>query len=78
MSIRVRVPVSLRSRRRIRTWLLVLWRVGIRSLDLHKTFGADGLVAAAGCVQVRRIVQKADWTFGGVLVQEYLDRLPVD
>jgi hypothetical protein len=52
--------------------------MGLRSLDLHKTFRADWLIAAAGRIEVGGIVQKADGTFGRIFIQKHLDGLPVD
>ena len=52
-------------------------RMRIWTLDLYKAFRADGLIAAACLVKVWWVVKKADWTFGGILVQICLNRLPV-
>lgn len=50
----------------------------IRSLNLDEAFAANGLVTAAGVVQVWRVRQEADRTFGSVLVEENFEGLSVD
>lgn len=50
----------------------------VRTLDLYKTFGADGLVTTACLVKVRGIVQKANGAFGCVFVEHGLKRRAVD
>lgn len=63
----------------IRIVLVVsLWEMRIRPLNLDEAFAANGLVAAAGVVQVWRVRQEADRTFGSVLVEENFERLSVD
>jgi hypothetical protein len=56
----------------------VFRRMGLRSLDLHKTFRANRLVTAAGGIEIWGIVQKADGAFRRIFVQKHLDGLPVD
>jgi hypothetical protein len=58
--------------------LLVLWGMRIRALDLNKALGADGLVTASSSVQIRRVEQEADRTFGPFLVKIDLNWLAVD
>jgi hypothetical protein len=52
-------------------------RVGIGSLDLDETLGANRLIAASGSIQIRWIVEKADGTFGRVFVETGFQRLPI-
>lgn len=52
--------------------------VRVGSLDLHKAFAADGLVTATGVIEVRRIVEETNGTFGCILVEVYLERLAID
>ena len=56
----------------------VLGRMRVGPLDLHEALGADGLVAAAGAVEVGRVEEEADGALGRVLVQIGLQGLPVD
>jgi hypothetical protein len=58
--------------------LLVLWRMRIWALDLNKALGADGLVTASSSVQIRRVEQEADRTFGPILVKINLNWLAVN
>lgn len=57
---------------------MMLGQMRVGSLDLHKAFTADGLVAASRAVEVRRIGEKADGALGCVLVEEDLEWLAVD
>ena len=57
---------------------VVLGKVRVGSLDLHKAFTAYRLVTAPGVVEVRGICQKTDGAFGSILVQIHLERLAVD
>lgn len=50
----------------------------IRTLDLDKALRTDPLIAAPSPVTKDRIVDEADGTFEGLLVQENLDTLSVD
>jgi hypothetical protein len=56
----------------------MFWRVRVGPLNLHKALGANRLITAPGCVEIGRVVKKADWTFARILVQEDLDGLTVD
>jgi hypothetical protein len=58
--------------------LLVLWWVWVGSLDLYKTFGADGLIATARPVQIGRIVEEANRALGSVFVQIDFQLLTID
>jgi hypothetical protein len=49
-------PIVFRHGRSIRVGLLVFGRMRIGPFDLNEAFGAYGLFAAPGCVQVRRVV----------------------
>ena len=53
-------------------------RMGIGAFDLHKAFGADGLIATSSVVEVRWVVEKADGTLGSVPVERSLQRPAVD
>ena len=57
---------------------MTLGVVGVWTLDLHKALAANGLIAAAGMVEVRRVVEKTNGTFGGVLVEVHFERLAID
>jgi hypothetical protein len=57
---------------------VVLGKMGIGSLDLHKAFTADGLAAAAGRVEIGRVGEEANGAFLGILVEKHLDGLAVD
>jgi hypothetical protein len=70
--------LALSRSRGIGVGLLVLWRMRIRALDLNEALGADGLVTASSFVEIRGIVQKADWAFGRILIEINLNRLAVD
>lgn len=52
--------------------------VRVGSFDLDEAFRADSLIATAGAIEVRRIVEKAYRTFHHVLVQLRLYRLTID
>lgn len=56
----------------------MLWRMWIRTLDLHKTLGADPLVAASSLITISGVIDEANGAFVCVLVQIYLDPLSVD
>lgn len=56
----------------------MLWRMGLRALNLNKTLRANGLIAASRPIQVRRIVQEANGAFSRIFVKICLDRLSVD
>lgn len=56
----------------------MFWRVWIRTLDLYKAFGADGLTAAASLVEVWRVEEETNGAFLRVLVQKEFDGLSVD
>lgn len=60
-------------------WIVyfVLRWMGIRAFYLNETFGADRLIATPGFVQVRRIVNEANWAFCRILVEISLDGLSV-
>jgi hypothetical protein len=58
--------------------LFVFRRMRVWPFDLHETLRADGLVAAARAVEVGRVVEEADGTFGGVFVEVDFDLLAVD
>lgn len=51
-------------------------RVG--PFNLYKAFATNRLIAASSVVQVRRIVQEADWALAALFINEDLQRLPVD
>ena len=61
----------------IRITVMLRW-MRIRPFDLDKAFRADRLVAPPRLIQIRRIEEKANGTFGGILVQEYLHALAID
>jgi hypothetical protein len=50
----------------------------IGTLDLYETFAADGLIAATRLVEVGRVREEANGTFGRVLVEKNLERLAID
>jgi hypothetical protein len=50
----------------------------VRSFDLHKAFRADGLITTPSFVQVGRVIEKANRTFRGILVEEDLKALTID
>lgn len=52
--------------------------MGVRPLDLHKTFRANVLVAATSLVQVGWIVKEAYRAFQGVPVKHSLHRTPIN
>ena len=58
--------------------VVALGEVRIRALDLYKTLTTDRLGAASGLIEVRRISEKADWTFGCVLVEENFHGLAIN
>jgi hypothetical protein len=47
----------------------MLGRMRVWPLDLYEAFGTDGLITAPGLVEVGRIIEEADGTFGSILVQ---------
>jgi hypothetical protein len=51
--------------------------VRICTLDLDKTFTADGLVAASGLVEVRRVGEEANGAFGGIFVEKDFQGLAI-
>jgi len=57
---------------------VVLGQMRVGALDLDKALAANGLVAAAGAIEVGGIRKETDGALRGVLVQVDLDRLTVD
>jgi len=55
--------------------IMVFWWMRIRSLDLHEAFGADRLVTTSRLVQVRRIIEEADWTLRSIFVDVRFQQL---
>jgi hypothetical protein len=58
--------------------VVALWKMRVWPLDLNEAFAAYRLVATPCMVQIWRVGQKTDGTFGCILVQENLDGLPID
>ena len=56
---------------------MMLRGVRVGSLDLDKTFRANGLIAAPCLVQMWWVVHETDGTLRGVLVQKSLDPLAI-
>lgn len=50
----------------------------IGSFNLHKTFGADGLIATSSTIEVGRVVKEADGTLDGILIEICLNGLAID
>jgi hypothetical protein len=47
---------------------MALGDVGVDAFDLDKAFGADFLIAAAGSVQKRGVVEETNRTFYSILI----------
>lgn len=56
---------------------MTFWKMRIRPLDLDKAFATNLLITTSCAVQVRRVVQETDGTFGTFFVKENLKRLTV-
>jgi hypothetical protein len=56
----------------------MLRRMRVRTFDLYEAFGADGLIAAAGLVEIWRVVHETDGAFRSIFVQDSLKRRAVD
>ena len=57
---------------------MALGIMGVGPLDLYETLAADGLVAAASVVEIGWVVEKADGTLGGILVEVHFEWLAID
>lgn len=57
---------------------MTFWKMGVGSLNLHKTFTTDRLIAASSMIQVGRVIEEANGAFAALLVDEDLERRPVD
>jgi hypothetical protein len=58
--------------------IVMLRRMGIWPLDLHKAFGAYRLITTSCLVQVWWVIKEANRTFRSILIQEHFESLAID
>jgi formyltetrahydrofolate synthetase len=56
----------------------MLWGMGVWAFYLNEALGANRLVATSRTIEIRRIIEEADRTLRGILVEVRLNGLTID